>query len=329
VTLNKVITLFYWFTLSITLPIAITLVAPETEYLLLLQYIILFLPRYWHILLCVLLIAFFKKLTKTQRYSLPFLLLVSLFYLDIQVNFNQNHSNENHEIELTLVTANLGEGAEIANIKALVKYYDPDIFLFQEAGHLTNLEFFSSYPFKDCKGNLCFISKYEFANKVSLENSVFNGYGHWAAFYEVEFHGTLINLANVHLPSVRRAFNNLSNVNVIHENRTIATSIINEWASSKESVVIAGDFNTSIIDPLYRQNFSMYKNAISAKGHGFNNTIDYKYRGFSVSGIRVDHILLSQQFSIKKAVVLETTGGDHYPILSKVSLNNLNSDEKY
>ncbi|PCI57698.1 MAG: hypothetical protein COB45_02600 [Gammaproteobacteria bacterium] len=321
--------ILYWITLLITIPIAITLIVPETEYLLLFQYFILFLPRYWYILLCLLLIIFFKKLTKIQRYSLPFLLLVSFFYLDIQVNFGQNNLNQNHDAPFTMVTANLGEGVEMASIKALVKFYNPDILLFQEAGHLTNIEALSNYPFKDCKGNLCFISKYEFTNEVHLENSMFNGYGYWAAFYEVTLKNTKIHFANIHLPSIRRVFNNFSNVKDIHENRAIAAGILKEWASSKKNMIIAGDFNMSVIDTLYKQNFSTYINAVSSIGHGFNNTVDYKYRGFSVPGIRVDHILSSQQFSLKKAIVLETLGGDHYPVLSKLSLNSLNSNEKH
>ena len=317
--INKVIKLLYWVALFITLAVAITIFAPKTEHLILWQYIILFSPRYSYLFLCLFLLAVSHKLSKIQRYSLPLFFLVGYFYIDIQINFSEGTLDDKNAI--TLVTANLGEGSKQPKIEALIKFYNPDILLLQEAGHLAALKVFKEYPFRDCKGNLCFISKYKFTNKEYLDSAMFSGYGKWAAFYEIELNKTKVNIANIHFPSVRKVFNNFNEVNNVHENRIIAAGIINEWASTKSNVIIAGDFNMSVSDSLYRQKLSSYKNAISSVGNGFNATVDYKYRGISVPGIRVDHILLSKEFNIEKARVLETLGGDHYPVLSKVSFN--------
>lgn len=317
--INKVIKLLYWVALFITLAVAITIFAPKTEHLILWQYIILFSPRYSYLFLCLFLLAVSHKLSKIQRYSLPLFFLVGYFYIDIQINFSEGTLDDKNAI--TLVTANLGEGSKQPKIEALIKFYNPDILLLQEAGHLAALKVFKEYPFRDCKGNLCFISKYKFTNKEYLDSAMFSGYGKWAAFYEIELNKTKVNIANIHFPSVRKVFNNFNEVNNVHENRIIAAGIINEWASTKSNVIIAGDFNMSVSDSLYRRKLLSYKNAISSVGHGFNTTVDYKYRGFSVPGIRVDHILLSKEFNIEKAIVLETLGGDHYPVLSKVSFN--------
>ena len=317
--INKVIKLLYWVALFITLAVAITIFAPKAEHLILWQYVILFSPRYSYLFLCLFLLAVSHKLSKIQRYSLPLFFLVGYFYIDIQINFSEGTLDDKNAI--TLVTANLGEGSKQPKIEALIKFYNPDILLLQEAGHLAALKVFKEYPFRDCKGNLCFISKYKFTNKEYLDSAMFSGYGKWAAFYEIELNKTKVNIANIHFPSVRKVFNNFNEVNNVHENRIIAAGIINEWASTKSNVIIAGDFNMSVSDSLYRQKLSSYKNAISSVGNGFNATVDYKYRGFSVPGIRVDHILLSKEFNIEKARVLETLGGDHYPVLSKVSFN--------
>lgn len=317
--INKLIKLLYWVSLFITLAVAITIFAPKAEHLILWQYVILFSPRYSYLFLCLFLLAVSHKLSKIQRYSLPLFFLVGYFYIDIQINFSEGTLDDKNAI--TLVTANLGEGSKQPKIEALIKFYNPDILLLQEAGHLAALKVFKEYPFRDCKGNLCFISKYKFTNKEYLDSAMFSGYGKWAAFYEIELNKTKVNIANIHFPSVRKVFNNFNEVNNVHENRIIAAGIINEWASTKSNVIIAGDFNMSVSDSLYRQKLSSYKNAISSVGNGFNATVDYKYRGFSVPGIRVDHILLSKEFNIEKARVLETLGGDHYPVLSKVSFN--------
>ena len=78
----------------------------------------------------------------------------------------------------------------------------------------------------------------------------------------------------------------------------------------------------TVTDNLYRRNFIEYQNAITDYGVGFNNTFTYKYRGFSIPGVRVDHILFSTEFAIEKAIILERLGGDHRPVLSKFTVDN-------
>ena len=78
----------------------------------------------------------------------------------------------------------------------------------------------------------------------------------------------------------------------------------------------------TVTDNLYQRYFTEYKNAVTDFGGGFNNTFDYKYRGFSLLGVRIDHILMSKEFTIEKASILESLGGEHRPVLSKFTVNN-------
>lgn len=314
--------ILYWITLFLSFCICFFLFTPYGDIALPLQYLLNFLPSYWLLFPTLMLVVFKNKLTKIKKFTLLFIIFLSFFYLDFQVNINSNASEFRKEDSYTLITANIGEGIELKKLEALVKFYHPDFFMFQEAGALNQLTIFANYPYIDCEGNLCFLSKYKYRKVNSLNNYIFNGYGDWSAFYEIELADSTVSISNIHLPSVRKAFYNLNNLSDIHSNRVISANIINEWAASKRNVIIAGDFNMSINENLYKQVFSRYQNALSDNGLGFNSTVDYRYKGFTIPGIRIDHILFSQNFNIEKSIALESLGGDHYPVLSTFTINN-------
>ncbi|MEH6596316.1 MAG: endonuclease/exonuclease/phosphatase family protein [Colwellia polaris] len=318
--LNFVTLALYCLSLLTALILIFSIVVPYSDAMLTIKYILFALPRYWLICICVILAALWSRLTMWQKYTLPFIVTVSFYYLDFQVNINTNAPNTSNLPSFTLVTANIGEGVELSRLALLIKYYDPDAIAFQEAKNIKSYKIFDTYPFKDCKGNLCFISKYKFKKVNSLGNSLFNGYGDLAAFYEFKINNHNVNLANVHFPTVRRAFSDHNSLDTVHSNRVISASLISEWAEKETNVIISGDFNMTVTDNLYRRNFNQFKNVISDFSVGFNNTFDYKYRGFSVPGVRVDHILLSKNFSIEQAATLNSLGGDHRPVLSKFTL---------
>jgi len=273
--LNIVIQTLYWFALLTALIIVFSTIFPDSDAFLTIKYILFSLPRYWFIFFCLLISTQWRRLNTFNRYALPFILVTSFYYLDFQVNINLNEQNKENSHSYTLVSINLGEGVELNRLASLIRFYQPDILTLQESADFNNSKVFKDYPFKDCRGNLCFISKYEFKMVNFLSHSIFNGYGNWAVFYEVNINSTKVNVANVHLPTVRNAFNNFSRFDDVHSSRALSSSILNEWASLNKNVIIAGDFNMTVTDNLYRRNFIEYQNAITDYGVGFNNTFDY------------------------------------------------------
>lgn len=295
------------------------IIFPSSNALLPLQYILFFTPRYFYFFVVLYLCFQWRKATNIKKIILTSLMFISIYLLDIQININTQGNAVQKSPTFTLVSANIGEGIELSHLMSVIKFHNPDIFTLQEASRITNIDKLAGYPFQDCKGNLCLISKYPFKKVNSLNNDMFKGYGDWSAFYEIDINGTLVNIVNVHFPSVRSIFPRFYGIKNIHQNRVLSALLIDDWAQSKKNVIIAGDFNMSVTEGTYQRTFTKYLNALSHSGTGFNNTVDYKYRGFSLPGIRIDHILLSQEFNIQKAIVLETLGGDHYPILSKIA----------
>ena len=319
--LNILTQTLYCFLFLTTLAIVLSKIFPHSDALLTLKYIGFSLPRYWFIFCCLLLATQWKRLNVLKKYSFPLIIATSFYYLDFQLNIMPKDVNTNNLNSYTLVSANLGEGVELERLEYLIRLYNPDIFTFQESQNLSNFKTFKDYPFKDCRGHLCFISKHEFKMMNYLEHSMFNGYGNWAVFYEVEINNIKVNIANVHLPTVRRVFSNYRKFDDIHSSRVISASILNQWASMKQNVIIAGDFNMTVADNLYQRNFTEYQNAITDYGIGFNITFDYIYKGFTIPGVRVDHILFSSEYIIEQASVLDSLGGDHRPVLSTFTLN--------
>lgn len=300
---------------------------PESEFLLSLQYLIFFIPRYFYFLLTVYLCLLWKKLTVAKRYTLPVIVALSFYMLDFQINIDSLNINKNTKPSFTLITANIGEGIELKKLESAIKFYNPDAFTFQESGHLAGIKAFKDYQFQDCKNNLCFISKYPFEKINSLNNAMYKRYGDWAAFYELKINNEKINIVNVHFPSVRSIFPRFNNISEIHSNRELAALIISSWGASKNKVIISGDFNMSVSESIYRRTFNQFNNALSTQGNGFNNTVNYNYRSLTLPGVRIDHILFSDDFNIEKATVLESLGGDHYPVLSTFSLKKADDNE--
>jgi len=146
--------------------------------------------------------------------------------------------------------------------------------------------------------------------------------GAYAAFYRIETEIKTIYLSNIHLDTPRIAFKYLlSNdlnydwVESIENNRTIEAALVSSWAKSKKNTIIAGDFNMAADENVYREYFSSFTNVLNESGVGFNYT---KYT--PIHGVRIDHILVSDNFKILDSKVLESVGGDHLPVMTTLAI---------
>lgn len=83
-------------------------------------------------------------------------------------------------------------------------------------------------------------------------------------------------------------------------------------------VVIAGDFNTPVDSPLFRQIWVGYTNAFSAVGWGFGWTQRVTIHGLPFSA-RIDHILTGKELSPKLCVVGPDCGSDHLPLIADIA----------
>jgi len=289
---------------------------PATGIILIVKYILLFSPR-WLLLLGLLFLLFFwKHLTKAQRYLLPLLFLISIQYLNFGMHF---YPKTNTEIgkKIKIITANIGEGGKTSKIKLLLKYYQPDILLLQDAQGFVLKNLSVDYKYSECLGELCIISKHSFEQTNKLSRSIVGGWGNSAVFYKLSIGGNIINLANVHLQSVHSLLIDIAKRSVdfselkkVENNKRIETGILSAWIIGEPNSIIAGDFNMPIEENIYNDNFSTINNALSDAGFGFNYTL--KTYGLR---LRIDHVLFNEHFNVVDAQVIESLGGDHLPVM--------------
>ncbi len=300
----------------------------QFSFLALPKYILLFLPRWWLLSALLLLLFFWRCLTKPQRLLVPVLIFVSLNYLDFQLpNFAKPISQNGKNIKI--VTANMGEGSKIYNLKLLIKYYQPDVLLLQEISSTYLQDVFNSYLMSECVSGLCIASNIPFKQIKVLDRKMFGGWGNFAAIYQLESNEGHINLANVHFDTPRHAllaFIKAKGMSLFSmdfdENRKIEASLVNSFMSSLNNVVVAGDFNMPVDENIYQDNFSWLTNAIDEYGTGVNNTKYINWKGYSLFGLRIDHILYSDDICVNEVIVLESLGGDHRPIMATLRIVN-------
>lgn len=149
-----------------------------------------------------------------------------------------------------------------------------------------------------------------------------SGWGNFAAYYEFDIEGKKLPLMNVHLETPRPILFDLLHlsidwraVKIFHENKSLQTSLLTTWASSQPYFVMAGDFNMTTNESLYHDYFSSFKNSIDEAGFGINYT---KFTAWH--GVRIDHILTSNNIKVENAKVTPSLGGDHRAIVSTINL---------
>jgi|SoiMethySBSTD1v2_1073268.scaffolds.fasta_scaffold00140_45 vancomycin resistance protein VanJ len=81
-------------------------------------------------------------------------------------------------------------------------------------------------------------------------------------------------------------------------------------------LLVVGDFNLPVESDIYRQNWGRLTNTFSTCGRGFGHT-----KFTSLHGIRIDHVLASEQWACTSARVRSSpAGGDHAPLIVDLQL---------
>lgn len=94
-----------------------------------------------------------------------------------------------------------------------------------------------------------------------------------------------------------------------------AELFIKHKTKSPYKMIICGDFNNSAFSYVYRQIKGDLKDAFKASGSGFGST--YNFNFFPV---RIDFILVDNQFKVNGFTTYKDKLSDHYPIMASLSL---------
>lgn len=290
------------------------------------KYLLLFGPRWWLLILIAVVCFFWSYLNIKKRLFLPIIILGAFNYLDFQVPslnyYMQTKPAENNTVKI--IQANIGGGSSLHEIQLIVNNEQPDILLLQEARNINISKFVSLEYRTSCKGGLCILSKLDFEETDALSRKLINGWGNFAMLYKIKTAQGYFSLANIHLETPRTVIMsfihriwNQAEADSLEEKRQYEALLISTWLQSQENVIIAGDFNMTEDENIYREYFSSLNNAIGMAGFGLNYT-----KKTSWHGARIDHLLFSDNFVLKESNVLNALTGDHKPIVSKISFNN-------
>ncbi|MBA6265149.1 endonuclease/exonuclease/phosphatase family protein [Colwellia sp. Bg11-12] len=295
---------------------------PSFDSLILPKYLLLFGPRWWLLGVVLFILIGWFVLSKRQKITFFILILLSLNYLDFQLPqfFHGNAVGK----EIKIISANIGGGGSKEVIQLLVASEEPDILLLQEALKINLNELLGKSYTSECFSGLCIASKYGFENIAVLDRKLFGGWGQFARFYKIDISGKEVLLANIHLETPRSAlmgaiygYFDFDLAKRIESNREYEANLLKSWLDNKSNTIIAGDFNMPEDDNLFQRNFSELNNAIGKKGIGFNYT-----KHTSWHGVRIDHILFTDDFQINDVQTIDFLKGDHRPVVATLIMGD-------
>lgn len=138
----------------------------------------------------------------------------------------------------------------------------------------------------------------------------------------------VVRIGLVHLETPRDALDNFGDLstiptlgNITRQNtaaREHESAVAREWIFRGETwpTIVAGDFNLPIESAIYRRYWGGLRNALSRGGIGF---VDTKHT--RRWGIRIDHILTTDEIVTRRAIIGRDVGSDHRPVLAELSLS--------
>lgn len=322
---NLLVSLYYYFLVIATVVVLILPWWPFHQWLIIPKYILLFGPRWW--LLVVILPTFFlwRHLSKKRRLLLPVLLIGVINYLDFQLPSLTHYFQPSHDDNtIKIIQANIGGNASIYEIQLLVKDEKPDILLLQEAKNINFTDWISPEYRTSCKGGLCIVSKLDFEEIGELNRKLIDRWGNFALLYKIKIGQSEFSLANVHFETPRtiiiglihRVWNQ-SSANKLDSDRQYEALLISAWQQAQKNTIIVGDFNMLEDENIYQKYFSEMNNALGDASIGLSYT-----KKTSWHGVRIDHLLFTNNFTLKGIRINDSITGDHKPVVTTLSFNN-------
>ena len=140
--------------------------------------------------------------------------------------------------------------------------------------------------------------------------------------FSVAWQGTTVSVGTVHLPSPRSALwaARKGSGDLLEESvqqRADASVAIASWllANQRNPVIVGGDFNLPAESKALRRDWGSLRNAFSEAGWGFGHTMFAgRHR------VRIDHVLVSREFTVRGARVLSGFPSEHQPVVAELEI---------
>lgn len=206
----------------------------------------------------------------------------------------------------------------------------PDVIAFQEFHPHKNVSF-SKYPYKyeslsgkKTKYGQAIFSKYKIINKGEIK---FENTSNKAIYVDLLKDSDTIRVYNVHFQSmqINSDVKHLSEQNTEFLVKRIgdkfemqqeqAETIIAHQKQCNYKKIVLGDFNNTAYSYIYKQfRNEGFSDAFELSGNGFGKTFNFK-----LFPLRIDFVLLSEEFKATEFKNYSYKYSDHYPIQAKIS----------
>ncbi|MEX2139934.1 MAG: endonuclease/exonuclease/phosphatase family protein [Pirellulales bacterium] len=218
-----------------------------------------------------------------------------------------------------------GPGFEASRLLALIDDLQPDVVALQECSSkdAEAIRAPGTWHFHR-EDDLTLFSRFPIERTQAYQSKFSTWHPTRAVTYQLRPGPSSISFVNLHLETPREGLEALLGrdrdaIATIRQNTIRRRNEANAVASLADGVgrpgLLAGDFNLPVESSLYEDAFGSYQNAFSRAGWGFGYTKFTRWHG-----VRIDHILGTDDWSVRRCWVGTDVGSDHRPVIADVSL---------
>jgi vancomycin resistance protein VanJ len=273
-----------------------------------------------------------------RRRSIP-LLLITGFILVLPISrlcipwrlaFTANGEADTL-LRLRVLTFNADHGkCDVDAFVRLIHEAQPDVVLLQDWWPRFNDVVFGSGWYHRQDGELCIASRRPLAETEGLGPVYPSGFGKRPSgsmtSRKLIGQSGSVHVVNLHLATPRRALEAVidrgsEGAAPLQKNmdlRAAQSAAFRRVVDSiKGPVVVAGDFNTPTTSAIYLGSWGDLTNAFSTAGWGWGHTYVT-----GRAGIRIDHVLVDRNATVRKCWVGPHIGSEHRPVIADIEWRN-------
>lgn len=269
------------------------------------------------------------------------IVLIPIMGLAVPSDFNSlKEQNFNPKTTLKIVSCNVQEfKPDFRKVMREIFAINPDVIALQEA--LKDEPILATqYPDWHVvhQGNFWIGSRYPV--KLISECNVTQFEGRLAGVVvEIEAPMGTVVLGDVHQMTARRGLTELSSRSFVDGDGTNELSAFGserylesielrsavESARQQRPIIVVGDFNTPVSSNLFQKNWGDLQSSFDLAGFGFGYTSPCKGNRFwpdNLPWARIDHILCSDEWTVRKCRIGQSDGSDHRLIAAALEMTS-------
>jgi len=220
------------------------------------------------------------------------------------------------QVYKVMTYSKMGRNHDIASVAKVVFNEKPDILFMQEINkqdsekliqRLTRI--YNGSPLFYIAGKGLILSRYKVTSRQNKDD--------YPKSVVIDLPEMSILGWNVHLQK------SITNTNIQYK---MVNHLAEKISLVQAPVIVAGDFNATMINYPYIKMKQYLNNAFQQAGFGFGFTFPSSARrlGSITRFMRLDHIFYSNHFNVHDAYVVNESGGsDHYPVVAFLSLKQV------